>query len=79
MDVVTLAKAVETASPLDKLPAPDEARQVRVSAGVNLAVAGAVMGVSGATVARWETGANVPRLAAGLKYRRFLSALSGAK
>lgn len=77
MKLIDLAAAVETARPLDRLPTPDEARAIRTSAGVNLAVAGAVMGVSGATVARWETGANVPRLTAAMKYRRLLSVLSG--
>lgn len=76
MDIIELARAVETARPLDKLPAPDEARAIRVRAGVNIQTAGAAVGVAGATIARWETGANVPRLTAGLRYRRLLSVLS---
>lgn len=77
MTLVDLARRVEAAVPLPSLPAPVEARQLRVAAGVSLETAGALVGASAATVHRWEEGRSRPRVAASVRYRKFLAAAQG--
>jgi DNA-binding XRE family transcriptional regulator len=52
-----------------------EARRRRLASGLTQAELGAVCGVSGPAIARWEHGDRVPRGEAALRYARFLASL----
>ena len=58
-----------------RLPPPSIARAIRSEAGVSQARMAAELGVHRVTVARWESGARVPRGAVRLSYAKVLDEL----
>ena len=46
---------------LRSLPLPEERRRLREESGLSAREIGLAIGVTGATVARWETGERMPR------------------
>lgn len=61
-----------------RLPEPSHCRRIREAAGVSLRQAASVVGVSPATLMRWESGENRPRLKHATAYRQLLDALREA-
>ncbi len=61
-----------------RLPAPDERRKIRLSAGVSLEELAAELGVTPGAVSRWELGQSEPRTKNALAYRALLDALKKA-
>jgi DNA-binding XRE family transcriptional regulator len=69
MQLVELVRAA-------KLPEPCERKAIREAAGATLAEVGTELGVTDATVHRWERGRARPRREHAIAYARLLSRLS---
>lgn len=67
-----LSAQVRASPPLFNLPPAEEAVEIRRAAGISRTVAAAAIGVSQATLARWETGTTAPQLTHSFRYRQFL-------
>jgi DNA-binding transcriptional regulator YiaG len=62
--------------PLDKLPSPQQRKEIRCSAGVTLEQAAAAMGIPRARLEQWEDRVS-PRVHASFVYRKLLAFLAG--
>lgn len=75
MDIHETAELVRVRS----LAQRGTARRIRLKAGLSHAEIASPVGVTPATICRWELGERRPRGAAALRYLELLDALSGAK
>jgi len=71
-----LDRALEIERARALLPSPSDRRRIRVAAGVPISVVAITLGVSHATVARWELGTRSPRADLLEPYAEILTRLS---
>ena len=76
LDVPELRAAMDVVRPLDKLPSPQQRKEIRCSAGVTLEQAAMAMGISTARLEQWEDRVS-PRVHASFVYRKLLAVLAG--
>jgi DNA-binding transcriptional regulator YiaG len=69
---------VDEAKLSKQLPAPDEARRIRIATGISVVRLARELDVHPNTVARWEAGTRHPRGGARLRYAHLLAALAAA-
>lgn len=67
---------IEEARAIAAMPSPEDARQLRLSAGIGLARMADAVGVSRVTLAAWESGERRPRGEHRLQYARTLAELA---
>lgn len=73
----TLDRLREIAEARQRIPCPDDRRQLRAAAGVSLAALASAAGVSSQTLLAWENGSS-PRDAAAIRYAVALDILRSA-
>ena len=76
MDEALAVPASETLAVIRRLCRDGSGRRIRLAANVSAAELAAELGVSEATVLRWETGRNLPRRRVALRYAILLRGLA---